>query len=115
MAGATETLADHRARKEDAVRRYAEAQRKRIKRVFDEKHLPQMTRVLTGRCVGIDTTRKRISVELDPIASDLRLPVERTITWDRPKLTASEVVGKRVKIFVTYSNGVAFMLAAIMT
>lgn len=113
--GAAEALAEHRARKEEAAIRFAEAQRKRIKRIFDEKHLPGMTRLITGMCTGIDTDAKTIQVELDPIASDLTLPTERNILWDRPKLTSSEVVGKRVKVFVTYTQGTQFMLAAIMS
>lgn len=113
--GASDTLAEHRARKEAAAIKFATQQRIRIKRIFDEKHLPGMTRVLTGTCIGLDTAAKTIDVELDPIASDLTLPIERTIIWDRPKIAAGEIVGKRVKVFVTYSQGTQFMLAAIMT
>lgn len=111
--GAAETLAEHRQRKQEAADRYARAQRVRIKRIFDEKHLPGMTRILTGTCTGIDTNQKTIAVKLDPIASDLTLPKEYTVLWDRPKLTASEIVGKRVKVFITYTQGTQFMLAAI--
>jgi hypothetical protein len=123
MSGAAETLADHRARKEDAAIRYADAYRKYIKRYWDEIHLPTWIRVATGECTAIDTSAKTIEVDFDVLADGVVIPEDTLVRWDRPRLSASEVVNKRVKVFVEYrflgaedgGHQVILTLAAIMS
>jgi hypothetical protein len=116
MPGAEETLAEHRERRREYADRYAQAQIDLVKKKFKVEILPTMLRVLEGRCTGIDTTRKTITVVFDPVAADLTIPQDLTIVWDRNKLASEQVVNKRVKIFLRITqNSVGASLAAIMT
>jgi hypothetical protein len=116
MPGAAETLAEHRERKRIAADRFAEAQRKLIKRYWDEIHLPALIRTASGMCTGINTSKRTISVTYDELAEGVQLPADMPVGWDRPILTAREVVDKRVKVFIAYPNGVPVVsLAAIMS
>lgn len=116
MPGAAETLEEHRALREEYAQRYAAAQIQIVKNKFKREIEPTMWRVLEGTCTGIDTDAKTITVDFDPVASDLTMPLDLVVVWDRPKLSRTEVVGKRVKIFLVITpDSVGASLAAITT
>lgn len=113
MPGADEQLIERRRRKDAASNKYAKAHIERIETTYKEKIEPNLTRVLTGECTGIDLQRKTITVRFDPLPDDLNIEIEEVI-WDRPKLTAASVRNKRVKVFVSKSGDqVGATLAAI--
>lgn len=120
MPGAAETLAEHRERKRVAADTFAKAQRDLVRTRFEKNVLPNLIRVFDATCVGINTSTKKITVRFDPVRPDLqflRLNEQlHQISWDRKRLTASDVVGQRLKILVVINNGfVGMSLGAITT
>lgn len=119
MAGAAETLAEHRERKRIAADEYAKAQRDLVRARFEKEVLPNMVRVFDATCVGIDTTNKTITIKFDPVRPDLEFLGLNTalhkIGWDRSKLQAAAVVNHRLKVLLTIRNGMMTMTLGAIT
>lgn len=120
MAGAAETLVEHRERKRIAADTFAKAQRDLVRARFEKKILPNLIRVFDATCVGIDTSAKTITIRFDPVRPDLEFlklnEMLHEISWDRKRITPQEIVGQRLKILITINNGIIGMsLGAVTT
>lgn len=104
------TIEERRERKRIAAERLVAADFAYMDRVF-ETYLPFLVGIRDGMCTGINTPTRQITVRLDPPENDTAQPAV-PVLWDRPRLRATEVVGKRVKVWLP-RNGGPFVLAAI--
>lgn len=67
-------------------------------------YMPKKPESLTGTCIAYNKDLKEITVDMDILKTDSNVntnqPVEIQAKWGRPNLTESEVVNKRVKIWI---------------
>lgn len=104
------TVEERREKKRVATDRYVNANFTYTNRVF-ETYLPFLVGIRDGTCTGINTAARQITVKLDAGPNDTRQPAV-PVAWDRERLTESEVVDHRVKVFVPRQGG-QMVLAAI--
>lgn len=89
----------------DVLNRMSTAIKDYIDKLLDE-YLPEIVRIRYGTCVDISTTRKEITVRLDPRAWDRADAILNTrAKWGRSKLKADEVLGHRVLIKINSRIG----------